>query len=481
MGIVDYVRLILRTQRGCSFLRVGRMKSSCLFVSFVSTTDEFIRERKHQSDLSLPLPNAGIERLDVGPSEDLALPLPDAGIERPVVGPSEDLTLPLPNAGIERPDVGSYEDLTLPLPNAGIERPDVGSYEDLTLPLPNAGIERLDVGPSEDFALPLPDAGIERLDIGPSEDLTLPLPNAGIERLDVGPSEDLALPLPDAGIERQYGCPNLDQNIEELKDKYEKACIRNAALHRHVRGLSSSCALLKRENEILVSKLDRNAKELEEEKISSSDKTKILERENLKNLEKVRTFFQTMLQKRNLKVDQLENTISELNLKMVELEEEHQRDIENVRTRFSHVVRKQNENLVQLESRVADLIQQNCELNSIVDELEDSSYSLPDYYKLLKLDREAPEEEIRSAYRQKMRLIHPDKIKQHRPDADEKFYAKAKKLSIALHRGMEILKNPRLKYQYDIWLDMTNLKQTENLIKQYEAFEERTRCKQYQH
>ena len=361
MGIVDYVRLILRTQRGCSFLRVGRMKSSCLFVSFVSTTDEFIRERKHQSDLSLPLPNAGIERLDVGPSE------------------------------------------------------------------------------------------------------------------------DLALPLPDAGIERQYGCPNLDQNIEELKDKYEKACIRNAALHRHVRGLSSSCALLKRENEILVSKLDRNAKELEEEKISSSDKTKILERENLKNLEKVRTFFQTMLQKRNLKVDQLENTISELNLKMVELEEEHQRDIENVRTRFSHVVRKQNENLVQLESRVADLIQQNCELNSIVDELEDSSYSLPDYYKLLKLDREAPEEEIRSAYRQKMRLIHPDKIKQHRPDADEKFYAKAKKLSIALHRGMEILKNPRLKYQYDIWLDMTNLKQTENLIKQYEAFEERTRCKQYQH
>ena len=72
------------------------------------------------------------------------------------------------------------------------------------------------------------------------------------------------------------------------------------------------------------------------------------------------------------------------------------------------------------------------------------------------MNREASQAEIasnrmRQAYRNKMRLVHPDKINQLQPDADDKFIIKAKRLSEVLHCGNHILQNPELKVEYDLW------------------------------
>jgi chromosome segregation ATPase len=269
---------------------------------------------------------------------------------------------------------------------------------------------------------------------------------------------------------------NVDR-IDELQDQYKKACARIASMHREVRGIHAARTLLQRDKATLVNELESKTRELEEEKVSSNKKLKDLQMENQENLKKVRNFHQTLLDKRNVKIDELQKNVSELNFKLDELEEDRWTEMEEMRKKYSKVIQKHNEHLVQLESRVEDLTKKNWELNEAMDQLEVASYSLPDYYRLLKLDRGAPEEQIRSAYRKKMRQIHPDKIKQMDPDADEKVYGKAKRLSEVLHRGNQILQNPRLKYQYDIWLDMVELKKTEHKMKEYEAYEERKRNK----
>jgi hypothetical protein len=82
------------------------------------------------------------------------------------------------------------------------------------------------------------------------------------------------------------------------------------------------------------------------------------------------------------------------------------------------------------------------------------------------------------AYRIKIRRAHPDKVNQiHETDEDEKVLIKANRLSQALNRAKDIFKEPRLKYQYDSWLDMMGIKKTEKKIWDYKAYEERKRNK----
>jgi curved DNA-binding protein CbpA len=71
--------------------------------------------------------------------------------------------------------------------------------------------------------------------------------------------------------------------------------------------------------------------------------------------------------------------------------------------------------------------------------LEQVTFDLPNYYKLLNLGRDATEAQIRTAYRKKVFEFHPDKLQQLNPDSDEKLRERAKTFTQALHRANKIL------------------------------------------
>jgi hypothetical protein len=258
-----------------------------------------------------------------------------------------------------------------------------------------------------------------------------------------------------------------DHTIEEsYKDMYDKSCIQFAAMHRRVRGLISSRAVLQRENVRLVNQLEIKSRELEEKDAFSEKNLKDLESEHSANLEKMRGFHNTLLENRNIKIAKLEQTISDLKLKMDEFEDDSRTEIQETRKRYSIVIQKHNEYLLQLESRIEELTKHNTELNLTIDKLELASFSLPNYYKLLGVEREkASKEKVQSCFRMKMRPIHPDKMK---PDVEEKAFAKSKALGEALHRGRLILSDPNLKEHYDEWINMIDIKNAEDRIREYE-------------
>jgi hypothetical protein len=257
----------------------------------------------------------------------------------------------------------------------------------------------------------------------------------------------------------------------DYKDMYDNTCRQFSAMHRRVRGLISSRAVLQRENVRLVDQLEIKNRELEEEIASSSKNLKDLESEHSANLEKMRGFHNTLLENRNIKIAELEQTISDLNQKLDDFEDDSRTEMQETRKRYSVVIRKHNEYLQQLESRIEELTKHNTELNLSIDELELASFSLPNYYKLLGVERgKASKEKVQSCFRNKIRPIHPDKMK---PDADEKALAKAKALGEALHRGRLILSDPNLKEHYDEWIDMIDIKNAEDRIREYEANEAR--------
>jgi plasmid maintenance system antidote protein VapI len=267
----------------------------------------------------------------------------------------------------------------------------------------------------------------------------------------------------------------VDNRIEELEDKYKKVCAHNTSMQRKMRGFHAARNILQSANEKLVLQLDSKAKELEEEKALSKKKIQELESDHQESFGKIRQYYQTLLNNRNCKNNELEETISELNSTIDECVENHRTEMEEMDTRYSKVIDEQNEHLMQLESRVAELTQKNCELNDTVDELELSSYALPDYYKILNVNRLDTDEKIMKSYREKILQAHPDKINQIQTDDVDKALMKANRLSQALNRAKDLLMNSRLRYQYDSWLDMTEIKKTEKKIWDYKAFEERKR------
>jgi hypothetical protein len=195
---------------------------------------------------------------------------------------------------------------------------------------------------------------------------------------------------------------------------------------RRKKAIISSRAVLQRENVRLVDQIERKSRELEEKDASSEKNLKDLESEHNDNLEKMRGFHNTLLENRNIKIAELEQTISDLNLKLNEFEGDSRTEMEGMRKRYSIVIREHNEYLLQLESRIEELTKHNSELNLAIDELELASYSLPNYCKLMGVERgKASKEKVHSCFRKKMRPIHPDKMK---PDVEKKAFAKAKAL-----------------------------------------------------
>ena len=146
-------------------------------------------------------------------------------------------------------------------------------------------------------------------------------------------------------------------------------------------------------------------------------------------------------------------------------------------------VRKNESLVIELKSELAKqkehcnlLTTENNQLKSkkAVEELEDLTRSypedfLPDYYKILNVDRETWDDKLRTKYRKMMLDVHPDKCK----GSDENMRKRAKRLCDILQRGNKILQNPRLKYEYDSWLTMTNLIKCEKNIANEEAWQEK--------
>ncbi|XP_046455344.1 dnaJ homolog subfamily C member 7 homolog [Daphnia pulex] len=264
--------------------------------------------------------------------------------------------------------------------------------------------------------------------------------------------------------------------IDELKDQYKKACAHAASMHRAVRGLHDARTLLQRDKAKLVEQLDSKSKEIEEERAIFDKKLEDSQMENEENLIRVRNFHQALNNKRNSKMNELEEMVSDLNLTIVECEEDHRTEMEATRASHSIALQERDENLAQLQSTVEELNNKNSELTVTLDEMEIASYALPNFYKILDVERNATEEDIKLAYQKEIRQVHPDKIHQmHSGSTDERILTKATRLSQTLNRAKDILNNQRLKYQYDCWLDMTELRKTEQKVRDYEAYEERKR------
>ena len=146
-------------------------------------------------------------------------------------------------------------------------------------------------------------------------------------------------------------------------------------------------------------------------------------------------------------------------------------------------VRKNEKLVMELKSELAkqkervDLLStENDQLNlkKAVEKLEDLAHSypayfLPDYYKILNVDRETWDDKMRTKYRQMMLDVHPDKC----VGSDDNMRKRAKSQYDILQRGNKILQNPRLKYEYDAWLTMSKFIDCENRISYNEGWNEK--------
>lgn len=70
--------------------------------------------------------------------------------------------------------------------------------------------------------------------------------------------------------------------------------------------------------------------------------------------------------------------------------------------------------------------------------------SMPDYYKLLGVERGASDAQIASAYKRRAAVLHPDKYF-HDPERRAQAEAELKQLNLA----MQVLRNPTRRAQYD--------------------------------
>ncbi|KAF2007983.1 DnaJ-domain-containing protein [Amniculicola lignicola CBS 123094] len=77
-----------------------------------------------------------------------------------------------------------------------------------------------------------------------------------------------------------------------------------------------------------------------------------------------------------------------------------------------------------------------------------------DYYKVLGVDREADERDIKKAYRRMSKLFHPDKASSQGISAEE-----AQKKMSAINEAYEVLSNPELKARFDNGDDPNNPEQ----------------------
>jgi len=71
--------------------------------------------------------------------------------------------------------------------------------------------------------------------------------------------------------------------------------------------------------------------------------------------------------------------------------------------------------------------------------------TLPDYYKILDVPRDASQYEIKKRYRELAKKLHPDKSNEEKPD----------EVMAKINRAYEILSNTKIKKKYDQYLNVS--------------------------
>ena len=184
----------------------------------------------------------------------------------------------------------------------------------------------------------------------------------------------------------------------------------------------------------------------------SDKRTRIkqIQSENKENTRKIKGYYAVIIKNREdniealgRKVEEMEAAHSQLSIDMDEQEEE-----------LEHMMVINGE----LESRVGQMELANAQLSQSVQDLEDHSLQLPDFYKLLNLDRYDDPSEFKMAYRKAIRDGHPDKLKLELEHPSEKDIERAWQRTNAINRAYTVLSHPELRILYHKWLDMAELR-----------------------
>ena len=204
---------------------------------------------------------------------------------------------------------------------------------------------------------------------------------------------------------------------------------------------------LKREAEVLIDttyndKLIGNLRRHVSEARTQSDEEK--------NIGKIKGYYAVLIKNREDKIEALGRKVDEM---------------ESVNSQLSIDIDEQDEELQEimvingeLESRVGQMELANAQLSQRVQELEDRALQLPDFYKLLNLDRYDHPSEFKMAYRKAIRDGHPDKLKLELEHPSEKDIERAWQRTNAINRAYTVLSHPELRILYHKWLDMAELR-----------------------
>jgi chromosome segregation ATPase len=139
----------------------------------------------------------------------------------------------------------------------------------------------------------------------------------------------------------------VDNRIEELEDQYKNACAQNSYIYATTDERAARCPYCssKRKSNASHSARQQSKRTREEEKASPEKKIKELESDHQENVGRIRQYYQTLLNNRNCKNNELEQTISELNSTIDECEENHRTEMEEMNrpTRYSIIIDERNE------------------------------------------------------------------------------------------------------------------------------------------
>ena len=202
---------------------------------------------------------------------------------------------------------------------------------------------------------------------------------------------------------------------------------------------------LKREAEILLNTTynDKLIRNLQRHVSETRTRIKQIQCENVEKIGKIKGYHAVLIKNREDKIKALGRKIEEISIDMDEQKEELQEMI-GINS--------------ELECRVEHMDMANVQLSQRVQELEDRALQLPDFYKLLNLDRYDDPCEFKIAYPNAIRDRHPDRLKHVNTNPSEKDKERAWQRTNAINRAYTVLSHPELRVLYHQWLDMTELR-----------------------
>jgi DnaJ-domain-containing protein 1 len=209
---------------------------------------------------------------------------------------------------------------------------------------------------------------------------------------------------------------------------------------------------LKREAEVLIDTTynDKLIGNLRRHVSEARTRIRQIQSDEEKNIGKIKGYYAVLIKNREDKIEALGRKVDEM---------------ESVNSQLSIDIDEQDEELQEimvingeLESRVGQMELANAQLSQRVQELEDRALQLPDFYKLLNLDRYDHPSEFKMAYRKAIRDGHPDKLKLELEHPSEKDIERAWQRTNAINRAYTVLSHPELRILYHKWLDMAELR-----------------------